>query len=405
MNTFFIDGARNYGYSGLIEEICREPYYYPLYRTSDIYACWKNLLKALVSGRPITLLDSDVNPSEMADVDIALLDKRVEIGSRAIETIGQLTDIVKKSEAEITLFTSGTTGRPKKIVHTVASLTRTVRAGEKYRDNIWGFAYNPTHIAGLQVFFQAFENACTLINLFGKNRTEIHGIIRCNRITHLSATPTFYRLLLPAEESFPCVERATLGGERSDGTLYESIRKMFPNARINNIYASTEAGSLFFTEDDRFRIPESIRDRIKVSDNELLIHRSLLGTSESLSLDGEYYHSGDIIEWADEERGTFRFVSRKNEMINVGGYKVNPEEVENALLSIPGIRQALVYGRSSSVLGNVICADIVSDDDCRMDAIGIRKELQGVLQDFKIPRRIKFVETLPLTRTGKLKRS
>lgn len=404
MIPFFIDGTRCHGYSALIDEISRETFYCPLYRTSDTYAYWKNLLKALVSGRAVTLLDSDINPSEIAGVDIASLNVRVETGHHEIGTIGRLIDAVKKSEAEISIFTSGTTGQPKKIVHTVASLTRTVRTGEKYENDVWGFAYNPTHMAGLQVFFQAFENACTLINLFGKSRTEIYEIIQQRHITHLSATPTFYRLLLPVEQTCPSVVRATLGGERSDARLYESIQKIFPNAKVNNIYASTEAGALFASRDDCFRIPDTIRDRIKVSDSELLIHKSLLGTSESMSLDGDYYHSGDLIAWVDEQQGLFRFISRKNEMINVGGYKVNPEEVETALLTIAGVRQALVYGKSNSVLGNVICADIVSDDGCGLDAVGIKRALQGVLQDFKIPRRIRLVETLPLTRTGKLKR-
>lgn len=405
MKPFYIDGTRCYGYSTLIEEICREAFYYPLYKSSDTYAYWKNLLKALVSGRAVTLLDSDINPSEIAGVDIASLNERVEIGRCEIKTTGQLTDAVKRSAAEISIFTSGTTGQPKKIVHTVASLTRSVRMGEKYKNDVWGFAYNPTHMAGLQVFFQAFENVCTLVNLFGKSRTEIYDIIQHRHITHLSATPTFYRLLLPVQRTCPGVVRATLGGERSDTPLYENIRKIFPNAKVNNIYASTEAGALFASKDDCFRIPDAIRNRIKVSDNELLIHKSLLGTSESMSLEGDYYHSGDLIEWVDERQGLFRFISRKNEMINVGGYKVNPEEVETALLAIAGVRQALVYGKSNSVLGNVICTDIVPDDGYKLDAVDIKQALQGILQDFKIPRRIRFVETLPLTRTGKLRRS
>ena len=405
MKPFYIDGTRCYGYSTLIEEIGREAFYYPLYKSSDTYAYWKNLLKALVCGRAVTLLDSDINPSEIAGVDISSLNEQVEIGHYEIETIGQLIDAVKRSTAEISIFTSGTTGQPKKIVHTVASLTRSVRTGEKYENDVWGFAYNPTHMAGLQVFFQAFENTCTLVNLFGKSRSEIYDIIQSQHITHLSATPTFYRLLLPVEQSCPGVVRATLGGERSDAHLYENIRKIFPNAKVNNIYASTEAGALFSSKNDCFRIPDAIRDKIKVSNNELLIHKSLLGTSESMSLEGDYYHSGDLIEWMDERQGLFRFISRKNEMINVGGYKVNPEEVETALLTIAGIRQALVYGKSNSVLGNVICADIVPDDGYELDAVSIKQALQGVLQDFKIPRRIRFVETLPLTRTGKLRRS
>ena len=76
------------------------------------------------------------------------------------------------------MFTSGTTGQPKKVVHSIQTLTRSVRRGEKYNNQIWAYAYNPTHMAGLQVFFQAFENLNTLINVFNRTRSEIFNLIK-----------------------------------------------------------------------------------------------------------------------------------------------------------------------------------------------------------------------------------
>ena len=146
-------------------------------------------------------------------------------------------------------------------------------------------------------------------------------------------------------------------------------------------------------------------NKFEVVDDELLIHKSLLGKSDSFKFEGDYYHSGDLIEWVDKESGLFRFKSRKNELINVGGYKVNPGEVENILLSIDGVKQVLVYGKANSILGNVLCADIQLEDGVALTDVEIKKALRSQLQDFKIPRRIKFVEQMSLTRTGKLKRS
>ena len=146
-------------------------------------------------------------------------------------------------------------------------------------------------------------------------------------------------------------------------------------------------------------------NKFEVVDDELLIHKSLLGKSDSFKFEGDYYHSGDLIEWVDKESGLFRFKSRKNELINVGGYKVNPGEVENILLSIEGVKQVLVYGKANSILGNVLCADIQLEDGVALTDVEIKKALRSQLQDFKIPRRIKFVEQMSLTRTGKLKRS
>lgn len=405
MAMFLIDNDKSYSYDDLLQSLNMSSEYCPLYKTSDIYSYFVNLIKALAANKPLVLLDSDLNPAEIDGVDEHLVNVKEEIAKKSYKSMGEIVEDIQNSTSEITIFTSGTTGQPKKVLHTVATLTRSVRTGERYVGQIWAYAYNPTHMAGLQVFFQAFENLNTLVNVFNKQRSEVYELINKHNITHISATPTFYRLLLPFEQEYKTVVRVTLGGEKSDSHLYENIKKIFPEAKINNVYASTEAGSLFAAKGDCFQIPEKIRDKFEVVDDELLIHKSLLGKSDSFKFEGDYYHSGDLIEWVDKESGLFRFKSRKNELINVGGYKVNPGEVENILLSIEGVKQVLVYGKANSILGNVLCADIQLEDGVALTDVEIKKALRSQLQDFKIPRRIKFVEQMSLTRTGKLKRS
>ena len=405
MAMFLIDNDKAYSYDDLLQSLNMSSEYCPLYKTSDIYSYFVNLIKALAANKPLVLLDSDLNPAEIDGVDENLVNVKEEIDKKSYMSMDEIVEAIQNSKSEITIFTSGTTGQPKKVLHTVATLTRSVRTGERYVGQIWAYAYNPTHMAGLQVFFQAFENLNTLVNVFNKQRSEVYELINKHNITHISATPTFYRLLLPFEQEYKTVVRVTLGGEKSDSHLYENIKKIFPEAKINNVYASTEAGSLFAAKGDCFQIPENIRDKFEVVDDELLIHKSLLGKSDSFKFEGDYYHSGDLIEWVDKESGLFRFKSRKNELINVGGYKVNPGEVENILLSIEGVKQVLVYGKANSILGNVLCADIQLEDGVALTDVEIKKALRSQLQDFKIPRRIKFVEQMSLTRTGKLKRS
>ncbi len=405
MKMFLIDKERQFTYDDLLYELNREHSYCPLFKSANLFAYFCNFIRAIACGRSIVLLDADTNLGEIDGIDENQVNRKVDIPAYHFELISDVVSFVKSSSSEITIFTSGTTGQPKKIVHSIGNLIRSVREGERYRNQIWGYAYNPTHMAGLQVFFQAFLNLNTLINIFNTSRSDVYYAINQYKITHLSATPTFYRLLLPFEYECLSVVRVTLGGEKSDQGVYDAICKIFPNSKINNVYASTEAGSLFAAKGDCFQIPIAIKDRIKVDGLELLIHKSLLGKSDSLQLDDEYYHSGDIIEWVDEEHGLFRFVSRKNELINVGGYKVNPGETENAIIAIKGVRQVLVFGRPNAILGNVLCAEIQLEDDIHLTELEIRNILKQQLQDYKIPRKIKFVESFLLTRTGKLKRS
>lgn len=401
----FLYDSETYTYDDLLKAISGSGTYYPLYRTKELFPYFANLVKALAAGMPLTLIDSDINASEIDGVNESDINAERSFAPKTYQSMDEVVAALQQSKSEITIFTSGTTGQPKKVVHSVPTLTRAVRLGEKYSGQIWAYAYNPTHMAGVQVFFQTFENQNTLVNVFGKTREVVYQQIADKQITHISATPTFYRLLLPYEKSYDSVIRVTLGGEKSDQHLYDAIRQIFPQAKINNVYASTEAGSLFAAKGDCFQIPEAIRDKFKVVEDELLIHKSLLGSSESFKFTDDYYHSGDLIEWVDESKGLFRFKSRKNELINVGGYKVNPGEVENAIMAMEGVRQTLVYGKANSILGNVLCADVQLEEGFTLTELDIKKQLASQLQDFKIPRRIKFVEEMSLTRTGKLKRS
>ena len=403
---FLSDKGREYTYGDLLSAVNTACSYKPLYRASGLYPYFVNFLTALVAGAPVVLLDSDLSPLELDGVDERAVNSETDLPQHvAFDNIGGLIEAVFSSQSQITIFTSGTTGQPKEVVHTVQSLSRSVRRGDKYRDSIWAFAYNPTHMAGLQVFFQAFGNGNTIVNVFNSSRDEVFAAIDAQGITHISATPTFYRLLLPCDHVCPTIRRVTLGGEKSDRQLYDSIGCIFPNAKINNVYASTEAGSLFAARGDAFRIPPELKDKFKVVDGELLIHRSLLGYSENFVFTDDFYSSGDLVEWVDETAGLFRFKSRRNELINVGGYKVNPNEVEKEITAVAGVLQAVVYGKVNSVLGNVLCAEVVKAQDCAITETDLRRYLAGRLQDFKIPRRIKFVDKLSLTRTGKLKRT
>ena len=401
---FLLDKGKTYSYDDLLGSLNDGTTYYPYYKTSDIYSFFVNLVKALASSKPLVLLDSDTNTNEIDGLDVSKVNMAESIPPLLCAGMDEVLAMVQNSKSKITIFTSGTTGQPKEVVHSISTLTRSVRVGEKYRNQTWAYAYNPTHMAGLQVFFQAFENLNTIVNVFNQPREYVYHQIQENAITHISATPTFYRLLLPYERAYENVVRVTLGGEKSDQHLYDSIKKIFPNARINNVYASTEAGTLFAAKGDCFQIPELTRDKYKVVDGELLIHKSLLGSSSSFKFTEDFYHSGDLIEWVDETAGLFRFKSRKNELINVGGYKVNPNEVETAIMDIEGVKQAMVYGRANSILGNVLCAEVVLEPGSEMQELDIKKHLNALLQDFKIPRKIKFVDEISLTRTGKKKR-
>ena len=370
----------------------------------DLYATFLNLISGILPNQDLVLLDSDISEQELQNLNLSKTDllSSKAVSEMNIGSVNELTEKLKEhSNWQLTLFTSGTTGIPKKVVHKLSSLIRAVRISERHSEDIWGFAYNPTHIAGLQVFFQALLNGNTIVNLFEAGREDILQLINKYRITNISATPTFYRMLLPLADSYPSVHKLTSGGEKFDAGLTETLLKAFPNARLRNVYASTEAGTILESKDDTFSISD--QTLCKIVDAELFIHKSLLGEGKEFTIEEEeWYATGDLVEVVEHDPLRFRFLQRKNEMINVGGYKVNPYEVEQALESHPLIRQAYVYGKANPVLGNILMADIITDDTTSEREL--REYLNPLLQPYKIPRIISFVKSIELTRTGKLKR-
>lgn len=393
-------------YKRLLEDLNGVSEYCPYCKSSDYYEVFRHIVLSMLLGREIILLDADFTDEEVArlvgDVDIRVKGKASLTAHLTEDNF--LRELIAKTDTwQITLFTSGTTGLPKKVSHNYGSIARQVRQDDRHSEDVWGFAYNPTHMAGLQVFLQALFNWNSIVRLFGLDSKEVVKEIHANGISHISATPTFYRLLLPPVDVCPSVSRITSGGERFDEHTLVQLKSLFPNAKFTNVYASTEAGTLFASRGNEFIVREGMTDKMKVEDGELLIHKSLLGNSDSLRVDGEWYHTGDLVEVVSKEPLTFHFVSRNNEMINVGGYKVNPNEVEDRLRECDGVVDAKVYGKANRIMGNIILCDVVRTGS-EVSEKAIIENLRKKLQEFKIPRIIRFVEHIDVTRTGKISR-
>jgi acyl-coenzyme A synthetase/AMP-(fatty) acid ligase len=411
MGLFYYDISKNQEitWEKLLDDLNNTSEYNPYCYQQDFYLVFKHIILSLLLEKDIILLDSDFTDDEIQKLtgSININKNNVPIIDSEKLFLENKTDLINRIKGvgpnwSITLFTSGTTGIPKKVVHTYQSITRYVKISENNKANVWGFAYNPTHMAGIQVFFQALLNGNPIIRLFGLSKEQIFNSIDKFSITNISATPTFYRLLLPDKANFKSVKRITSGGEKFDEKTAEQLKQIFPNAKFTNVYASTEAGTLFAANGNNFSIKPEMQSFIQIQDNELLIHKSLMGKSEFS--DSEWYHTGDIVKIVSEDPLQFQFVSRKNEMINVGGYKVNPGEVEEIIRNIEGIQDVRVFAKSNSVLGNIICCEVVKTSD-EIDEVFIRSFLQSKLQEFKIPRIIKFVDSISTTRTGKIKRN
>lgn len=411
MSVFFKDISKNQlvSWEELIDDLRNIRSFNRYCKYDDYYEVFKYIIISMLTESQIVLLDSDFTESELnslmgsIEIDDEIITVDLEFAhisdkSRLIEKLYHTGESWK-----VSLFTSGTTGVPKQVTHSYETLTRFVKLSDKHRNDIWGYAFNPTHMAGLQVFLQALLNGNTIIRLFGLSKDDIYQEIALNQISNISATPTFYRLLFPCNQQFRTVKRLTSGGEKFNVEVSQRLKEVFPCAKLTNVYASTEAGTLFASEDEVFTVKTGFENLVKEMNGELLIHKSLMASS--MFSDDDWYKTGDLVEVITSDPLKFRFISRKTEMINVGGYKVNPQEVEEILQTISGVQAVKVYSKSNSVLGNIVCCDIVTVIGVELSESTIRLHLQTKLQEFKIPRIIRFVDNLETTRTGKLKRN
>lgn len=414
MSLFWIDKTGfEITYDDLYNDLVKDGEGSVYIQNSNPYFVFVNLLRNLLSHKKSIILDSDFSSVELLSLEISdeVLSRGKYFQSNFSDEFRNLDMILNayernKKKLEIEMFTSGTSGKPKKVCQSLLNVIREVRVNSLYENNIWGFAYNPTHFAGLQVFFQALFNKNTLVYIFDSDYQSVNDMFDKYEISHLSCTPTFMKMLIPhIYNSKEKVLSLTFGGEKFDEKLKGSIIQKFPKAKIKNVYASTEAGSLLRTDGDCFTIPERYKFLIKIENDELLIHVNLLGKSDTFKFEGDWYRTGDLVKFFDDKK--FKFVNRKSDMINVGGYKVNPSEVEDFIRNIEGVIDVIVLGRANSITGNIIVANIIKgvNQDDKVLKERIKSKLVLQLQDFKIPRIINFVETFDLTRTGKLKKS
>ena len=299
-----------------------------------------------------------------------------------ISDINDLKNKFANSKARIIMKTSGTTGKPKTTTHNISDLLKNTRQSDAPK--VWLFTYNKYHMGGIQVLLQAFRNNSTIIDVYKKDRQYTLNSLLKYEVTNISATPTFYRMLLPIDRKYCSVNRITVGGERTDSSTIGVIKTMFPNAKINNIYATTETGAVLFSKDDKFKI----NDKIKIKDG--ILH---------IVLENDQLHcTGDLVEI--QEDGRFVFSGRNSSIINIGGNNVNPYEVEDILKEHSFIKEAVVYGKKNTLLGNVLCCDVVLLQNLTQQEI--KKHLEKNIEEkYKIPRMIKIKDSIKISETNK----
>ena len=316
------------------------------------------------------------------------------------------------------MTTSGTTGSPKIVRHTLDSLTRSIRPTPPLSESPhWGLLYDPSRFAGLQVVLHSLLAGGVLIapgrDLSWSDQLEF---LETNACTHLSATPTLWRkILMTSDGLLSSLRQVTLGGEIADQPLLNALTRKYPQARITHIYASTEVGVAFSVKDGRAGFPASFLDKtadgvhLKVADNVLWLRPAQSGADDPRGnhvvrdADG-YLRSGDLVS-IDRDRVYFR--GREDGVINVAGVKLQIETIENIVLEHPDVVACTIVPKQSRVVGSLLIFNVVPKRQ-NMDRATLLADLKrwckDRLQREAQPASICILDDIVLTPAGKTPR-
>ncbi len=315
-------------------------------------------------------------------------------------------------ETEWVLPTSGTSGPPKLAVHTLTTLVGAINPAPLQE---WATFYDIRRYGGLQIFLRALAGQGSL-RLSGADEPIESFLARLGGVTHISGTPTHWRKALLSGAAGRFAPRyVRLSGEIADDAVLSGLAAAFPNARVEHAYASTEAGVVFSVDDGRAGFPAAWLERagpieMKLVDGALCVRSArralrLIGADAPTLVDADgFVDTGDMIEVRGDR---CYFVGRRGGVINVGGAKVHPEEVEAVLNSLASVRASRVFAKASPITGALVAAEIVLVDPTEQGReleLAIIADARRRLPAHMAPARIRFVADLPMTDAGKLSR-
>ncbi len=362
-------------------------------------------------------------------------------------------------ETEWVLFTSGSTGAPKLVLHRLASLLAaippvTADIASRRKDsapanqhgatgtpesaagpaahapaapdsgNVFATFYDVRRYGGLQILLRALVGGGSML-LSSQAETPGAFLARAGQagIAFLSGTPTHWRRALLSPQAAMIAPRdVRLSGEVADQAILDALRAAYPEARICHAFASTEAGVGFAVDDGLAGFPAGWLGQAR-GDVELCAAggtlrlrspgnatRYLGEAAPALRAPDGFVNTHDAVETTGDRA---RFAGRRDGVINVGGQKVHPEEVEAAVNGHPGVAMSQARAKASRITGAIVVVDVVLRDAAvgqtgaapREVESDILRTCRAILAAHKVPAAVRFVPELGVSTSGKLIRS
>lgn len=358
-------------------------------RISDSQADW--IVEVVEDDVKITKTDADKNKHQLI--------KQLQISNHS----------------GLVLFSSGSTGKPKAMVHNLDSLIDSYKKRKPKKLAIMVLLLFD-HIGGINTLLNSLAMGATIVVPGNREPDEICRMISENHVNILPASPTMLNLILMSgihkNYVLDSLKMITYGTEPMAESLLSRLREAFPKVRLMQTFGTSETGIAQTSSKSSKSLQFKINDpdlEYKVVDGELWLKSKtqILGylnaSSDRFTSDG-WFKTGDI---AEEAEGYLKISGRKTEVINVGGEKVLPIEVESTILQMPQISDCIVYPKQNAITGQMVVVDVqlangFSGEDLKKE---IREFCKDRLARFKIPVKVNVVQNLNIgTRFKKQRR-
>jgi acyl-CoA synthetase (AMP-forming)/AMP-acid ligase II len=307
----------------------------------------------------------------------------------------------RASAPGLVLFSSGSTGASKAVLHNFSTLLAKFEIRRHARRMVGFLLFD--HIGGVNTLLYVLSNGGCLIVPANRSPDSVLSAIARHRGEVLPTSPTFLNLVLISEayqrHNLSSLRLITYGTEPMPETTLKRIHAILPQAELQQTYGLSEIGILR----SKSRAPDSLWIRIggegfetRVVDGllEVRARSAMLGylnAPSPFTADG-WLRTGDAV---DTDGEYFRILGRKSELINVGGEKVFPQEVEAVILELAEIAEATVWGAPNPITGQIVCARIRPRDGNMDPAIvrNVRAHCASRLQRYKVPLKIELVNS------------
>lgn len=299
------------------------------------------------------------------------------------------------------LFSSGSTGKSKASVLDLSRMLARFKGRSQVGSRTITFLLLD-HIGGVNTLFHVLLSGGVVVPIRDRSADAVCAAVAQHRVALLPTTPTFINMLIMSgaylRHDLSSLEMITYGTEPMPAATLKHLAELFPNVTLKQTYGLSELGIL----QTKSRSSDSLWVKLggpgfelKVVDGILWIRSEsamlgYLNASAPFTDDG-WFITGDAVEVDGEY---FRILGRKSEMVNVGGEKVYPAEVESVILELPNIVDVTVSGKRNAITGQVVVAKVVVKDSEPSAAVSlrVRQHCRERLLPFKVPAVVEVTE-------------